>query len=91
MEFELGSRFVTVTLMPTLSCLQPLLDLLDKLCHLKDYLSLSHDLVTDLPPTNWGTTLPPLKKLKWRHTDTGVVAVVVRKLSHWKVGVPTLP
>ena len=82
--------FVNITLLPTLRCLQPLPDLLNKLYRLENYLSLSHDHVTDLYLTEWGTALPPIEKLKWKRTETRVliVVVVVRKISQRKVGVP---
>ena len=44
----------------------------------------------DLSPIDWVTTLPPINNLKWRFTDTRMIAVVVRKLSRRKVGVLTL-
>ena len=80
--------FVGINFLPTLCCLQPLFDLLNKICYLKDYLDPSDNRMIDLSRTDWGTTLPPIKKLKRRCTDTGVIVVVVRKLMKGKVGAP---
>ena len=71
---------IGIGLLPTLSVLQSLLVMLNKLHDLKDYLGPFHNPVTNLSPTNQGTTSPTIQELKWRGTNVGVIIVVVREL-----------
>ena len=75
--------------MPTLDGLHLLPDLLNKLHGLKDYFGSSHNLVTNLPPTNRGTTSPTIQEFKRRSTNDGVIIVVVGELCNRYVGILT--
>ena len=68
---------VGIGFMPTLSSLEPAPNLLDALSSLEYYLSTPHDPLTDLAPTDWGPTLPPVYYIEGRPIYASVVAVVI--------------
>ena len=77
LKLQVFSSSVGIALLPTLSILQYLSDLLDKLHGLKDYFGPSHNSMTNLSPTNQGTTPSTIQELKWWSTNDVVITVVV--------------
>ena len=75
---------VGIALFPTLSSLSQDQDLLAMHCGLEYYLSTLHDPLTDLTPTDWGPTLPPIKHLEGRSVYAGVVTILIGKLCQIK-------
>lgn len=71
--------------MKTLSRHQFLSDLLNKLCHLEHHLHVPHDSLSNFYLANWGPTLSLIEKLSRRHTNVGMMTIVVEKLNQRKV------
>ena len=63
------------------SSLEPAPDLLDLLRGLEHHLNTHYDPLTDLAPTDWGPTFPPVDHLEGRSIYGSVVTMVIRKVS----------
>lgn len=72
---------VSVAILTTLGCLQSLANLLYKFLHIEYYPYDPHDPLTNLFPTNQSLKFPLIEKLEGRHTNTGVIVVIIRKLN----------
>lgn len=66
--------------MSTLRSPQSIMHQLYHLCSVEHYLS-AHHLLTNLTPANQVLTFPPIEKVNGRHTNVGVIVVVVRQFN----------
>src|SRR4051812_9678699 len=80
---------VMITLLTTLRSFHLLLNHLNLLCSPLYNFWTNHNTLTSFVPTQWHPTPPTIQRLKWSHTDTRMITVVVGKLNQRKITIPS--
>src|SRR3954467_6221241 len=78
-----------ITLLTTLRSFHLLLNHLNLLCGLLYNFWSNHSTLTRFVPTQRRPTPPTIQSLKWSHTDTRTIIVVVCKLNQRKITIPS--
>lgn len=79
---------VCIALLSALRGLKPLAHLLNQLASLEYHLDTPHDSLPNFVPTYQGPTFNPIKHLKRRLVNFGMITIIIRELNHGNIHIP---